>query len=73
MNTIKEKLANLSEDGKYFEACLVAGEYIKQLEDGIDEVRQTQDMLYDEHYDLQAWRDNHIVTETIFNKILEEK
>ena len=46
---------------------------IKQLEDAIDEVRQTQDMLYDEHYDLQAWRDNHIVTEQIFEKALEEK
>ena len=45
---------------------------IKQLEDAIDEVRQTQDMLYDEHYDLQAWRDNHIVTEQIFEKALEK-
>ena len=46
---------------------------IKQLEAAIDEVRQTQDMLYDEHYDLQAWRDNHIISEQIFNKALEGK
>ncbi len=45
---------------------------IKQLEEVIEEVQQTQDMLYDEHYDLKAWRENHIVTNTIFDKALEE-
>ena len=46
---------------------------IKQLEDVIEEVRQTQDMLYDERYNLQAWRENHIVTEQIFHKALDEE
>jgi len=29
---MKDKLISLAEEGKYFEACIIAGKYIKQLE-----------------------------------------
>lgn len=45
----------------------------ERLKEVIEEVQQTQEMLYNEHYDLQSWRNNHIVTELIFNKALEDK
>ena len=43
----------------------------ERLRNAIDKVRQNCDMLHDEHYDLAAWRDNHIVNEEIFDKALK--
>lgn len=73
MNTYVRENNRLKEEIKTARNIAFIHQKAKQdLRDAIEEVQQTQDMLYDEHYDLQAWRENHIVTDVIFKKALRE-
>ena len=44
----------------------------KRLREASEDVRRTQNWLYSNLCDLQAWRENHVVTDVIFKKALEK-
>ena len=48
MSDIKDRMVFLADEGNFYEACLVAGEYIKQLEEQIADMNDAYKVVMDE-------------------------